>query len=91
MASPKFYAVVAGVGSGTGRSVALKFGKTYPVALLARRPESYNDIVAEINQAGGQAIGISTDTSDSKSVHSAFAAIKKEFPNRKLAAAICKL
>ncbi|KAM7200936.1 diacetyl reductase [Rhypophila sp. PSN 637] len=84
----KFYAVIAGVGSGTGRSVALKFAKTYPVALLARKPESYNDIVAEINQAGGRAIGISTDTSDTKSVVSAFEAIKKEFPDGKLAAAI---
>ncbi|KAM7208602.1 hypothetical protein V8F20_001025 [Naviculisporaceae sp. PSN 640] len=84
----KFYAVIAGVGSGTGRSVALKFAKTYPVALLARKAESYNDIVAEINQSGGRAIGISTDTSDRSSVVSAFETVKKEFPDGNLVAAI---
>ncbi|KAK3387119.1 hypothetical protein B0H63DRAFT_149971 [Podospora didyma] len=88
MASKSFYAVIAGVGAGTGRSVAVKFSKAYPVVLLARKPESYNDIVAEIKQAGGEAIGISTDTGDPQSVAAAFAAIKKEFPNKKLAAAI---
>jgi NAD(P)-dependent dehydrogenase (short-subunit alcohol dehydrogenase family) len=86
--SSKFFAVVAGVGAGTGRSVALKFAKAYPVVLLARKPESYNSIVEEIKQAGGQAIGISTDTSDRKSVDSAFETIKKELPDQKLAAAI---
>ena len=88
MASKSFYAIIAGVGAGTGRSVALRFAQAYPVALLARRPESYNDIVAEIKQQGGQAIGISTDTADAASVASAFAAIKKEYPDKYLAAAI---
>lgn len=91
MTASKFYAVIAGVGSGTGRSVALRFAKNYPVVLLARKPDSYNDIVSEIKAAGGQAIGISTDTSDTQSVLSAFETIKKEFPEGKLAAAICKL
>ena len=90
MPPSKFYAIIAGVGSGTGRSVALRFAKTYPVVLLARKPDSYNDIVSEIKAAGGQAIGISTDTSDTQSVISAFETIKKEFPEGKLAAAICR-
>ncbi len=72
-----FYAIVAGVGAGTGRSVALRFSKAYPVALLARRPESYESIVAEIQEAGGQAVGISTDLTDPKSVEAAFATIQK--------------
>lgn len=84
----KFFAVVAGVGPGTGRAVALKFAKAYPVVLLARKPESYNDVVAEINKEGGQAIGISADTSDATSVASAFATIKEQLPDKKLAAAI---
>ena len=85
----KFFAIVAGVGAGTGRSVALKFAKeSYPVVLLARKPESYNSIVDEINASGGKAIGISTDTADRKSVDSAFEQIKKEFPEQKLAAAV---
>lgn len=91
MASKTFYAVVAGVGAGTGRSVALRFARAYPVVLLARKPESYTDIVAEIKQQGGEALGISTDTSDPQSVASAFETIKKELPGKKLAAAICAL
>jgi NAD(P)-dependent dehydrogenase (short-subunit alcohol dehydrogenase family) len=90
MASKSFYAVIAGVGAGTGRSVALRFARSYPVVLLARKPESYNDIVSEIKKQGGEAIGISADTSDPQSVNSAFEAIKKELPDKKLAAAICE-
>ncbi|KAK4190028.1 diacetyl reductase [Podospora australis] len=88
MASKAFYAVVAGVGAGTGRSVALRFAQSYPVVLLARKPESYQDIVSEIKQAGGEAFGFSTDTSDPSSVKSAFDSIKKELGDKKLAAAI---
>jgi len=84
----KFYSVVAGVGAGTGRSVALKFAKTYPVALLARDPANYESIVKEIKDNGGEAIGISTDVSSASSVKSAFAEIQKEFKGKKLAAAI---
>lgn len=88
MASKAFYAVVAGVGPGTGAAVALRFAKAYPVVVLARKPESYNDVVADIKKSGGKAIGISTDIADPESVASAFATIKKELPNTKLAAAI---
>ncbi|KAK4132859.1 NAD(P)-binding protein [Trichocladium antarcticum] len=88
MASKSFYAVVAGVGSGTGRSVALRFAQSYPVVLLARKPESYSDIASEINKQGGQAFGITADTSDPQSVTAAFEAIKKKLPDKKLAAAI---
>jgi NAD(P)-dependent dehydrogenase (short-subunit alcohol dehydrogenase family) len=58
------------------------------VVLLARKPESYNDIVEEIKQAGGKAIGITADTTDQESIASAFDTIKKEFPASKLAAAV---
>ncbi|PMD54630.1 short chain dehydrogenase/ reductase-like protein [Hyaloscypha bicolor E] len=87
-AATNFYSIVAGVGAGTGRSVALKFAKTYPVALLARNPANYESIVKEIKAAGGQAIGISTDVSSESSVKNAFAEIQKEFKGKKLAAAI---
>ncbi|KAI1506488.1 short chain dehydrogenase [Biscogniauxia marginata] len=70
------------------RATALRFAKSYPVVLLARRPESYQDTVAEINKAGGKAIGISTDATDQKSVDDAFETVKKELPGLKLAAAI---
>ncbi len=84
----KFYAVIIGVGPGTGRSVALRFAREYPVVLLARRPESYSEIVNEIKGAGGQAIGISTDTTEPASVAAAFETIKKELPGSRPAAAV---
>jgi NADP-dependent 3-hydroxy acid dehydrogenase YdfG len=77
--SSKLIAIVAGVGAGTGASVARKFAASYPVVLLARRPESYEGLAKEINQSGGKALGISTDVSDSNSVKKAVEAIKKEF------------
>lgn len=90
MATKSFYAVIAGVGAGTGRSVALKFAKAYPVALLARKPESYQDIVNEINEAGGKAVGITTDVTDQSSVENSFAEIQKTdgFKGAGLAAAV---
>jgi NAD(P)-dependent dehydrogenase (short-subunit alcohol dehydrogenase family) len=88
MVSNKFYAIVAGIGPGTGRSVALRFSEEYPVVLLARHPESYNDVVAQINKAGGRAIGIATDATNESSLASAFETIKKEFENLQLVAAI---
>lgn len=42
----------------------------------------------EINDAGGKAIGISTDTADGKSIQSAFDQINKERGSAPLAAAI---
>ncbi|OKL57432.1 hypothetical protein UA08_07188 [Talaromyces atroroseus] len=95
MSATKVFAIVAGVGPGTvifyiqGSSIARKFAQSYPVVVLARNPENYNGVVNEINTSGGQAIGISTDISDAKSVSSAFQKITTElFPDTPLAAAI---
>lgn len=71
-----------------GRAAAVRFAKAYPVVLLARRPESYHDIVDEIKQSGGQAIGITADATDEAAVNAAFETIKKELPGSRLAAAI---
>jgi NAD(P)-dependent dehydrogenase (short-subunit alcohol dehydrogenase family) len=76
---PTPFAVVAGVGPGTGASVARRFGKAYPLALLARSPENFESLVKEINGSGGKAIGISTDVSSEESVKKAFEEIKKQF------------
>ncbi|KAF2855996.1 NAD(P)-binding protein [Plenodomus tracheiphilus IPT5] len=75
----KLIAVVAGVGPGTGASVARKFAQTYPVVLLARKPENFASLASEINSSGGKAIGISTDVSDASSLRNAVDTIKKEF------------
>lgn len=76
MSTSKPWAIIAGVGPGTGASVARRFAKAYPVALLARNPDNYNSLVEEINAAGGKAIGISTDTSDGEAVKKAFDQLK---------------
>ena len=68
--------------------MAIRFAKDYPVALLARKPESYSDIVKEIEQSGGKAIGITADAADPSSINSAFETIGKEFAGLKLAAAV---
>ncbi|KAK5033499.1 hypothetical protein LTS07_003803 [Exophiala sideris] len=88
MSSQKAWAVVAGVGPGTGASVARRFAKQYSVALLARNPSNYEPLVKEIESAGGKAVGISTDCADGKSVKSAFEQLKKEMGGAPLAAAI---
>ena len=84
--SSKSWAIVAGVGPGTGASVARRFAQTYSVALLARSASNYEPIVDEINKSGGHAIGISTDVADKKNVQSAFEQIKKESGGKVVAA-----
>ena len=84
----KAIAIVAGVGPGTGAAVARKFGATYPVVLLARNPENYEELVQEINKNGGKAMGVSADVSSEESVKSAFDKIKEEHKDASCAAAI---
>lgn len=76
--SSSLLAIVAGVGPGTGASVARKFAQTYPVVLLARNPANYEPLVKEINGSGGKALGISADVSNEKSMKEAFEQIKGE-------------
>ncbi|KZF19499.1 7-alpha-hydroxysteroid dehydrogenase [Xylona heveae TC161] len=84
----KLFAIIAGVGPGTGASVARRFAQQYPVALLARNPDNYKPIVNEINSSGGKAVGFSADVTDVKSIRNAFEEISKEFGNANLAAAV---
>ncbi|KAJ6148161.1 hypothetical protein N7497_010143 [Penicillium chrysogenum] len=93
----KALAVIAGVGPGTegladkrDRAPQLpgNLQKHYSVAVLGRNPGNYNPIVQEINSSGGQAIGISADVSDSKSVNDAFDKIQAQYPSSKVAAAV---
>ncbi|KAL4815716.1 hypothetical protein BDW67DRAFT_62901 [Aspergillus spinulosporus] len=84
----KPFAVIAGVGPGTGASIARKFAQAYSVIVLARNPSNYNGVVDEINSSGGQALGISADVSDSASVQSAFEKISQQYKDTPLAAAV---
>ncbi|CAM1504937.1 Fc.00g025280.m01.CDS01 [Cosmosporella sp. VM-42] len=88
MTSQKAWAVIAGVGSGTGACIAHRFAKNYAVALLARTPASYDPVVQQINDAGGKAVGISADTSNASSVKEAFKQLQKEMGDAPLTAAI---
>ena len=56
--------------------------------MLARRPESYNDVVDQIYKAGGKAVGITADVIDESSLKSATETINKEFEGLHLVAAI---
>jgi len=88
MAQSKAWAVIAGVGSGTGSFVARRFAKNYAVALLARKASNISSIVDDINNAGGEAYGISADTSNASSVEAAFEEIKQKMGGAQLAAAV---
>ncbi|OJJ51109.1 hypothetical protein ASPZODRAFT_319294 [Penicilliopsis zonata CBS 506.65] len=84
----KAFAIIAGVGPGTGASVARRFAKSYSVVLLSRNPANFEPVVQEINSSGGHAVGISTDLSDSTSVKNAFEKISQQFADSALAAAV---
>jgi NADP-dependent 3-hydroxy acid dehydrogenase YdfG len=84
----KAIAIIAGVGAGTGASVARHFSSSYPVVLLARNADHFKTLAEEINKSGGNAIGISTDLTDPASLKNAFERIQEEFPGVPCAAAI---
>lgn len=86
--SSKFFAIVSGAGSGTGRAAALRFAQAYPVVLLSRSQSSFQPIVDEINAAGGEALGFVSDASNASAVDSAFASIASAWPDRSLIAAV---
>lgn len=58
------------------------------MVVLSRNPDNYNPVVQDITSSGGQAIGISTDVTDSTSVNAAFDQIEKQFPGSAIAAAV---
>ncbi|EMR71836.1 putative short chain dehydrogenase protein [Eutypa lata UCREL1] len=91
MAGQSLYALIAGVGPGTGRAIALRFAKAYPVVLLARNAESYQSTVEDVTKAGGRAIGIEVDVGDASSIGNAFNGIEKALPGSQLAAAVYNL
>ncbi|KAL1839611.1 hypothetical protein VTJ49DRAFT_1314 [Mycothermus thermophilus] len=86
--SKAFYAIIAGVGGGTGRAVALRFARTYPVAVLARTEASYAGIVDEVVRRGGEAVGVSADVADEKSLASALEVVREKFKGKGLAVGV---
>lgn len=61
--------IVLGMGPATGASVARRFAREgYAVAVAARRAETLEPVVADIEKAGGKALAIPTDATDEAAV-----------------------
>ncbi|MDQ3656315.1 MAG: SDR family oxidoreductase [Chloroflexota bacterium] len=62
-------AVITGASSGIGRATALAFAaKGTKVVVAARREQALNDLVAEIERTGEQALAVPTDVTDEQAV-----------------------
>lgn len=67
----KLYAVIAGVGPGTGSAIAKKFAQSYSVVLLARNKSSLEPVAREITEAGGIAICAEADVTKRETIDDA--------------------
>jgi len=72
--------VIAGASSGFGRGAAVKLGREgAKVVVAARRRHMLDDVVREIEVAGGQALAVETDVSDAAQVSALAAAALERF------------
>lgn len=70
--------IVTGASSGIGRSLARRLAASGdPVALLARRAPLLEELVAEIEAAGGHALSIPCDVTDRDAVHAAVVRVEE--------------
>jgi NAD(P)-dependent dehydrogenase (short-subunit alcohol dehydrogenase family) len=73
-------AIVSGLGPGMGRDISLQFSQEgASLVLAARRPKMMEKVAAEIREAGGQALCVSTDISDNDACVALAAAAVDEF------------
>jgi len=71
---------IVGAGPGLGLSIAKTFGKNgFQVALIARRKESLDRLVATLQSYDIEAKGFIADVRDEQSIITAFSAIKAQF------------
>jgi NAD(P)-dependent dehydrogenase (short-subunit alcohol dehydrogenase family) len=75
--SQKHAAVVVGVGPGLGASLARRFSKTYPVAMIARRGEFIEPLAKELEKQGCNALAVRADVGKADSIASAFKSIRE--------------
>lgn len=72
-------AAIVGVGEGLGSAITHKFAQEgFAVAMMARSEDKLTQIKSEIEIAGGQAISVSADVTDTPSVKAAFARVNSE-------------
>ncbi len=80
MATHNKVAIITGAGSGIGKAVTLAFLKDgYRVALAGRRADALEATIKESGVSAGQALAVSTDVSDPKSVQALFAKTREKF------------
>ena len=71
--------VVTGASSGIGRSLAFRLARAGdPVAVMARRSEALDTLVADIEAAGGRALAVPCDVTDREAVHRALSVVERE-------------
>lgn len=72
--------VIVGAGTGVSAGIARKFGSNdFKVILLARRKESLDSQIAELQKKNIEAYGITADVSESSSIIAAFDHIKSNY------------
>jgi len=72
--------VITGASAGVGRATALAFARRrWNVALIARGTEGLHGAQQEIQQAGGNALTISADVADAKSIFEAADTVTKQW------------
>src|SRR5438128_2305278 len=72
--------LVTGASSGIGRALSIELGqKCASVGLLARRADVLNEIVAEVENAGGRALALPVDVRDAAAVRTAAAELRGKF------------
>ena len=71
--------VITGASAGVGRAVAREFAKYRArIGLLARNREALEIARAEVKEAGGEALVVSTDVANAEQVEAAAEAVEKE-------------
>ncbi|HEX8890157.1 MAG TPA: SDR family NAD(P)-dependent oxidoreductase [Pyrinomonadaceae bacterium] len=72
--------LITGASSGIGRALSIELGqKGATVGLLARRAEVLNEIVAEVESAGGRALALPVDVRDADAVRTAADELRAKF------------
>src|SRR5687768_4384722 len=77
---PNKVVMITGASSGLGRGLALALGaKGAKLGLVARRAETLDEVVGEIESHGGKAVALPADVQSAESMHSAASQLRDVF------------